>query len=200
MMRVLIFSALAGWVGLTLIVSQTAWGRRLPLAERLRPHSPGRPGQRANSGLFSPESAVDVLGPLASAVGARFAHVVGINEDLDVRLRRIHESVDASAFRLKQLGLATVALLSALTIALIGALPIPVVAAVLVLAPCLTFLVIEQRLAKRSQQWQRRLFLEAPVVAEQLAMLLSAGNSLGAGATEQLRKILPASYSAYAKA
>jgi tight adherence protein C len=40
---------------------------------------------------------------------------------------------------------------------------------------------VEQRLAAESQAWQRRVFLELPVVAEQLGMLLSAGYSLGAG-------------------
>ncbi|MFP5376931.1 MAG: type II secretion system F family protein, partial [Acidimicrobiia bacterium] len=35
------------------------------------------------------------------------------------------------------------------------------------------------RLARESAGWQRRLFLELPVVSEQLAMLLSAGFSLG---------------------
>jgi Flp pilus assembly protein TadB len=47
-------------------------------------------------------------------------------------------------------------------------------------APLLAFLVQEQRVARESERWQRRLFLEMPVVAEQLAMLLSAGYSLGA--------------------
>jgi tight adherence protein C len=43
----------------------------------------------------------------------------------------------------------------------------------------LGFLAVEQRLASESQAWQRRIFLELPVVAEQLGMLLSAGYSLG---------------------
>jgi tight adherence protein C len=179
MIRTMIFSGLGCWIGLTLLVSQTAWGRRLPLAERLRPHAPGRPGRRAGSGLFSTESAVDVLGPLASAIGSKLAQVVGINEDLTVRLTRVHETIDAPAFRLRQLGLATVALVGALMVGLLASLPLAFIALMLVVAPALTFLLIEQGLAKQSKQWQRRLFLEAPIVAEQLAMLLSAGNSLG---------------------
>ena len=47
-------------------------------------------------------------------------------------------------------------------------------------APLLAFLVLEQRMATASAAWQRRVFLELPVVAEQLAMLTSAGWSLGA--------------------
>jgi len=44
----------------------------------------------------------------------------------------------------------------------------------------LAFLVVEQRLAAESARWQRRIFLELPVVAEQLGMLIGAGYSLGA--------------------
>jgi Flp pilus assembly protein TadB len=50
---------------------------------------------------------------------------------------------------------------------------------VLLGSPLLAFLVLEQRVASASSRWQRRIFLELPVLAEQLAMLLSAGFSLG---------------------
>ncbi len=59
-------------------------------------------------------------------------------------------------------------------------LPAPMAVMVLLGAPVLGFLVLEQKLASASARWQRRLFLELPVVSEQLAMLLSAGFSLGA--------------------
>src|SRR3546814_17148244 len=42
------------------------------------------------------------------------------------------------------------------------------------------FLVIEQQLALASERWKRRVFLELPVLSEQLGMLLGAGYSLGA--------------------
>ena len=58
MTRLVIASALSGWLGLTLLLSRLPWARRLPLAERLRPYSPGRPGTRTN-GLFSAASARD---------------------------------------------------------------------------------------------------------------------------------------------
>jgi type II secretory pathway component PulF len=45
--------------------------------------------------------------------------------------------------------------------------------------PLLVFLAIEQNLARRSERWQRSLAAELPVVAEQIAMLLNAGFSLG---------------------
>jgi Flp pilus assembly protein TadB len=47
-------------------------------------------------------------------------------------------------------------------------------------ATALGFLLVEQQLAARSAAWQRTVFLELPVVAEQLGMLISAGYSLGA--------------------
>jgi Flp pilus assembly protein TadB len=53
------------------------------------------------------------------------------------------------------------------------------VALLLLGAPLLAFLIPEQQLATQSTSWQRRVFLELPVVAEQLGMLLSAGYSLG---------------------
>jgi Flp pilus assembly protein TadB len=45
--------------------------------------------------------------------------------------------------------------------------------------PILVFLVIEQRLAARSRDWQQRLEAELPVIAEQIGMLLAAGWSVG---------------------
>jgi Flp pilus assembly protein TadB len=52
----------------------------------------------------------------------------------------------------------------------------------------LTFLVIEQLLATRSAGWQRRIFLELPIVSEQLGMLLSAGSSMGQALTRISRR------------
>ena len=61
-----------------------------------------------------------------------------------------------------------------------GGVPAPVAILMVIGAPLLTFLVIEQRLAHASEQWQRRSAEELPVVAEQLAMLINSGLSLGA--------------------
>jgi Flp pilus assembly protein TadB len=44
----------------------------------------------------------------------------------------------------------------------------------------LAFLAHEQRIASASAAWQRRVFLELPVVAEQIGMLMAAGWSLSA--------------------
>ena len=58
----------------------------------------------------------------------------------------------------------------------------------LVGGPLLTFLVLEQQAVRASAAWQRRIFLELPVVAEQLGMLLGAGYSLGAALNRLARR------------
>jgi Flp pilus assembly protein TadB len=60
-------------------------------------------------------------------------------------------------------------------------LPALLVVAAAVVGPLAAFVVLEADLAAKSKDWQRRLFLELPVVSEQLGVLLSAGYSLGAG-------------------
>ncbi len=49
---------------------------------------------------------------------------------------------------------------------------------VLLGAPALAFLVLEQQVVEAGRRWKRQLYLELPVVAEQLGMLLGAGCSL----------------------
>jgi tight adherence protein C len=179
MSRLVIASALSLWFGVTILFSLTRWGKHISLAERLRPHAVGS-SRRSAAGLMSAQSARDSLGPLAGAIGAKLAAAFGVQEELSVRLRRVHATIDASGFRLRQLGVATASLGATLAIALVFPLSPILVALMLVGAPLLAFLVIEQQLAAQSQAWKRRLFLEAPVIAEQIAMYLSAGNSLGA--------------------
>jgi tight adherence protein C len=105
---------------------------------------------------------------------------VGVTEPLAVRLERIGSTLDVTAFRVRQLGWAAVGLLTGSVLAAATQQSGPVALLLIVTGPLIGFLVVEQRLAAESQAWQRRLFLELPVVAEQLGMLLSAGYSLGA--------------------
>jgi tight adherence protein C len=100
-----------------------------------------------------------------------------------VKLDRLHSPLDVTAFRVRQVGRMTAAMGLAGLLAL--ALRPPVVVALLLLlgAPLLAFLVLEQQVSSASAARQRRLFLELPVLAEQLAMLLSAGYSLGSALT-----------------
>jgi tight adherence protein C len=172
--------AVALWVGATLVLAELRWFSRLPLTERLRPYAAGGMGRPARAGLLSVESFRDAVGPLSHAVGERLARWAGVAEHLELRLARIHSPLDATAFRTRQVGW-SVAGFGAGALATLGlGLPGPVGTLVVLGVPALVFLVQEQRLASASERWRRRLFLELPVVAEQLALLLSSGWSLGA--------------------
>lgn len=178
-MRLIILAGLAFWAGSALILSEVRWFARRPLLERLRPYTPNAAPDAPRPGLLSGESFRDVIVPLATAAGEQLGRMVGVQEDLAIRLERIHSPLDVTAFRVRQLGAATVATGLA-AVLVVGTRP-PVLVAVfgLLAAPLLGFLLLEQRLAARSAAWQRRVFLELPVIAEQLAMLLSSGYSLG---------------------
>lgn len=181
MSRGLALSALLLAVGGTLVLSELRWFSRQPLAERLRPYGPG--GLRAGptgTGVLSVESFREVVGPLARQLGERLAGLLGVEEDLAVRLRRIHATTDPTAFRVRQLGW-TAAGLAAGGLLTVAVRPPLALALLFVLGgPALGFLIVEQQLARQSERWKRRLFLELPVVSEQLGMLLGAGFSLGA--------------------
>jgi len=183
-MRLALLAGLCAWAGSALLLSRLRWFSRPPLVERLRPYATVPSDANPRRGLWSVASFRDAIVPLATATGGRVAAVFGVDEDAGTRLTRVHSPLATSAFRVRQLtsaagGLAIGLLVAtAIGIAAIGALCI-------VGLPLLGFLVPEQRLASESDDWRRRTFLELPVVAEQLGMLLSAGYSLG-GALNRL--------------
>lgn len=178
-MRSMALVGIGLWTGMALLLAQLRWFRRPALADRLRPYSPGSaPPSRVNP--WSVESFSEAIGPLAGAVGERLSSVLGIQEDLALRLERVHSPLDATEFRVRQLGAAVGATAVSALVAVGLRLPPAMTGALLLGAPLLAFLVVEQRLRAACQRWQRRLFLELPVVCEQLAMLVSAGYSLGA--------------------
>jgi Flp pilus assembly protein TadB len=85
-----------------------------------------------------------------------------------------------TGFRVRQLAWSVAGLLGGAALALAARLSGVVALGFVLGGAVLAFLVVEQRLATESARWQRRIFLELPVVAEQLGMLLGAGYSLGA--------------------
>jgi tight adherence protein C len=176
--RLLAVSALALFVGSTLLLSDLRWFRRRPLTDRVAPYVSGGAGARRRGAVLSAASFADVVGPLARAIGERVAHAVGVTEALAVRLERVHSPLDVTAFRVRQLAWSAAGLMLAGAVATgLGLSGVPAFVVVLV-GPALAFLVVEQRLATASAAWQRRIFLELPVVAEQLGMLIGAGYSL----------------------
>lgn len=181
-MRLAILSSLVGWVGVTLLLSELRWFRRPSLTDRLRPYwSGGAAGAGPGTGgVLSARSIRDVVGPIVTSAGERVAGLAGVDEPLALRLERVHDASTPAEYRLRQLGWTAAGAAGGAAGTVV--LRPPALAGLLFVlgGAALGFLIVEQQLASRSQQWQRRIFLELPVVAEQLGMLLSAGYSLGA--------------------
>ena len=180
MSRIVILLGLLGWFGATMLLAELRWFRHQPLVERLRPYSPGGLSGTDGRRSVSVRSVRDVVGPLATDVGTRLARILGIGEELAVRLERIGSGEDVTAFRVRQAMWAAGSFGAVGALAIVFTLPGPAVLAAAVVAPLLAFCIIEQQLATASACWQRRLVLELPVIIEQLGMLLSSGYSLGA--------------------
>lgn len=178
MSRLLLTSLLGLWVGATLLLSRTRWARRPGLVERLGPYVPGAVARPPRGAVPSLDSFAELIGPLSRAIGERLAGLLGVAEGLDVRLRRVHAELDVTAFRVRQIGASVAALGVATLLVLALRPPAPFALLGLLGLPLLAFLLAEQRAARASERWQRRVFLELPVVGEQLAMLLGAGFSL----------------------
>jgi len=180
--RLAVACGLVLWVGATLLFSEVRWFARPTLVERLRPYAPGGLGsRRRRDGVLSVESFREVIRPLSRALGERVAGMFGVTEDLATRLQRIHSPLDVTAFRVRQLAWSGIGFVIGSMLAVSARPPAAIAFLFIVGAPLLAFLIVEQQVASASDRWKRRLVVELPVVAEQLAMLLSAGYSLGAG-------------------
>lgn len=176
--RLLILSGAALWVGLTLLLSELRWFSRPRLTERLSPYVPGAWGQRSRAGLLSVESFHEAVGPAARNLGERVSRVLGITEDLERRLTRIHSPLDVTGFRVRQLGWSIAGLGIGVLLSVAVRPPAPVAVLLILGGPFLAFLLLEQQVSQASDRWKRSLYLELPVVAEQIGMLLAAGYSL----------------------
>lgn len=173
--RAVVGAGLLVWVGSTLVLSSWSRVARPSLRDRLRPFNPGI-GSQAQPG----RSAAGLLVNVAEAFGSRLASVFGVAEPVGRRLARVHSGTPAGAFRVRQLAVAVAALAAGGTVAALARAPVPVGVLLVVGGPVLAFLVVEQRLARQSEKWQQTVAQEIPLVAEQMAMLLNAGFSLGA--------------------
>lgn len=179
MIRILAASAIFLFIGTTLILSELRFFKTRSLAARVSPYLPGE--RLARSGeILSVESFGQLLRPLSEAVGGVAARVFGVSEELPRRLRRVHWDINASEFRLRQVGWAVGAAMTVLLFGLVLGLPTPLIVMFLLIAPLLAFLIVEQQLANASDLWKHRTFQELPVISEQIAMLLGSGYSLGA--------------------
>jgi len=179
MIRLIAAATILLFVGATLLLSELRYFRSRTLASRVSPYLPGGSLLRRQE-LLSLESFNELLRPLAQAVGSITARVFGVSEELPRRLRRVHWEIDAEGFRLRQVGWALGAFTGVLLVGLVLGLPAPIVILASLGAPLLAFLVVEQQLANASDRWKQRTFQELPVIAEQIAMLLGSGFSLGA--------------------
>lgn len=177
MARVAVASAVVAGVGATLVLSELRWFKRVRLVDRLMPFagSTARPKTTPALSTFK-----EALAPLTSSFGERLAKVFGVNDDLATRLARAEMDPDIATFRLRQFSYAAGALGGALLLVLGIRPPLAFTGLLLLGAPLLAFLLLEQYVITRAQKHQQRLFAELPVITEQLAMLLSAGYSLGA--------------------
>jgi len=178
--RLALASGLILWLGTTLVLGRLRWCRRPDLVQRLGPYAPGGTDARSRPASLSLDSLRAVVGPLAIRAGERLSAAFGVSESLASRLERIHSPVDATACRTRQAAWMLVAFGAGAVVTLVAAPPPLVGVGILVGAPLLAFLVVERRVLAAAEAWQRALVVELPVVAEQLAMLLAAGFSLGA--------------------
>jgi len=179
MIRLFAGAAILMFVGATLVLSEFRLFKTQSLSARVSPYLPGGSSRR-NREVLSLETFGQLLRPLAEASGALAARIFGVSEELPRRLRRVHWEIDASGFRVRQIGWALGSATVVLVLGFVTGLPAPLLAIFVLVAPLLAFLVIEQQLANASDRWKERTVQELPVIAEQIAMLLGSGFSLGA--------------------
>jgi tight adherence protein C len=121
-----------------------------------------------------------LVAPWARSWGDSLARLVGLDDDIADRLARLHRDDDPTAFRVRQLMWSVLGLAAGGALAALLTLPWTVAACVVLASPLLVFLLTEQQLARADEGRRTQVLHELPVVAEQLAMHLSAGYSLSA--------------------
>jgi hypothetical protein len=181
MSRPLVSAILLAWSGTTLVLGESPRFRSVGLVDRLAHHLPGARGHsRPTRGTLSISSFHEVVAPLVGGAGDRLTRLIGVSEELAVKLERVHATETIADYRMRELGVALVSMAGAGVVTVALRPPAPIAVLFLVGAPTLAFLVLEREVARASQAWQRQLFAELPIVTEQLGMLLGSGYSLGA--------------------
>ena len=175
-LRIAVLAAIVGGLGAVLLFSNVRWFRRASLTDRLLPFAGGSHALDTQSSRQSP---IALAIPAISQVAERIGKLFGVEDSLSTRLLRAGWYMDGAAFRLKQAGWAAAALGLSLVVLAAVRPPLMVVPLFVLGAPLLAFLALEQQLLSATQARQLALFNELPVVSEQLAMLLSAGYSVG---------------------
>jgi tight adherence protein C len=172
MSRAVVVCGLFVWVGTALVLAETRWAQRVRLSRRMATFHGGPPPRES-------PSATSVIAAWAGAIGTRVALLLGVNDDLAIRLERAHSEVDPSGVRLQQVASTVAGLAVGLVVAALASPPVALGLIVVVGPAALGFLLVEQRVTAASDEWKRRVSDELPVVTEQLAMLLGAGYAVG---------------------
>ena len=175
--RLVLLAGLLLLVGSSLLLAQIRPVGRPRLAARLRPFVATTDG--TVSARVERLGAKEVIAPLAEQVGRRLASVVGSADDAEMRLARIHSEVTIGGFRMRQLGWAMAAAVTAAGAGAATGLPAGVVLAGMPMAALGAYGLTEWFLSRNCRRCEEHRVLELPVVAEQLAMLVAAGHSLG---------------------
>lgn len=166
------------FTGTALLFSGLRVFNREPLPARIAPYLPDR---RPRNNTSDPAGALAaVLSPLAEAFGDRLSALTGIRSDLRGRLAAASRPQSPSEFRLTQFTHALVAFGVAAAAVLALRPGAALALAVLVGSPIVVALAHEQRLESAVEQRREQTEAELPVIAEQIAVLLAAGMSLGA--------------------
>lgn len=145
--------------------------RIAPYLPQLRPHT-----SRTEHGT----ALVAVLAPIAESLGNKLSRLSGIRTDLRARLAAAGRAQSPSEFRLAQFSHALIAF-GVASVAILALRPNAAFALMaLVGTPILVALMEEQRLESAVEQRREQTEAELPVIAEQIAVLLASGMSLGA--------------------
>ena len=184
----LVLAGSALFAGLVLVLGELRWFSRRPLAVRLGPYLPGSASGSQRQGLLSVGSFREAVGPLARSLGGRFSRLLGIVEDLDRRLGRVHSSLDVTAFRIRQIGWAVSGFGLGGAVTLLVRPPAALAVVFSFGGLLLPFLILEQQVTAASDRWKDAVRRELPVIAEQLGMLLASGYSLVAAMERVARR------------